>query len=90
MVRIEGMDLPDGRKGYIQTQSNWVSHRPNNDGEAKYLHRAPETPSGNRKLALEGDTVDDVKTRKLLTMHGEFHLRLSTLRLYEECEKGGK
>ncbi|KAF7647540.1 hypothetical protein LDENG_00171040 [Lucifuga dentata] len=32
----------------------------------------------------------DVKTRKLLTMHGGFHPKSSTLRLYAQRKEGGR
>ena len=32
----------------------------------------------------------DIKTRKLLTMHGGFHPKSSTLRLYTKRKEGGR
>ncbi|KAL3988692.1 Arf-GAP with Rho-GAP domain, ANK repeat and PH domain-containing protein 1 [Sarotherodon galilaeus] len=51
----------------------------------KYLG-IPQVPYWDNKLARGGD----IKTRKLLTMHGGLHSKSSTLRLYAKWKKGGR
>ncbi len=47
-------------------------------------------PTGIIAWPKEEIEATDIKTRKLLTMHGGFHLKSSTLKLYSERKEGGR
>ncbi|TWW65015.1 hypothetical protein D4764_22G0006620 [Takifugu flavidus] len=47
-------------------------------------------PAGIIPWPLEEIQANDIKTRKLLTMHGGFHPKSSVLRLYRKRKEGGR
>lgn len=90
VVRLEGVDLPEGR---IEEMENYkylgIPHTSrNNDGEArkaattKYLSRVRYS-DGIKFCPQEEIDAINVRTGKLLTIHEGFHPKSSTLRLNE-------
>lgn len=47
-------------------------------------------PAGIISWPREEIEATDIKTRKLLTIHGGFHPKSSTLRLYTKWKEGGR
>ncbi|XP_050771922.1 LOW QUALITY PROTEIN: adhesion G protein-coupled receptor E3-like [Gopherus flavomarginatus] len=84
VVTSDEVELPAGHIADIQTSYKYLgvpqSHGKHNE----------EIPCRYSELAKEDMEAADVKTQKLLTMHGGFHPKSNTQRLYTSQKEGGR
>ncbi len=72
-----------------QVLKSWLNGRNNIQAINTYALPVIRHPTGTISWPNEEIEASDIKTRKLLAMHGGFHPKSSTLRLYTERSQGG-